>query len=232
MYKYFWKIPGWALVVIGFASIPDDIQTWSEFLTLISPHIDTVTVKMFSIFLFGFLIADATLKIQDVFNIWKSKRKSNKDISPIMSEPIIAPDIDMADAQKHVVSILFPGSDPNDVRYNTEYRVAAKSIVEKLRNGDLIAWGKRIEKVPDGFGFNGTVYKTHTTDKDKLFNKAEWEYRELDPLSASIPWEDKPQTKSFGSNEDHVQFTALRVNLKQVLELWTPTDKTQIEKDI
>ena len=45
-------------------------------------------------------------------------------------------------------------------------------------------------------------------------------------LKANIPgFDTEPQTHSYGSNEDHIQFTALRVNSDQVKNLW-PMENT------
>jgi hypothetical protein len=60
----------------------------------------------------------------------------------------------------------------------------------------------------------------------KLLKKEDWENKKLIPISASIPREDEPQAKYFGSGENPIQFTALRVNLNQVKKLW-PMENTK-----
>lgn len=136
---------------------------------------------------------------------------------PLSIESELTPDINMSDAIDHVVSILCPDKDPNHIDYSREIPPACEQIIKKLRSGELTAWGKRIEIVVK---YGRQKYRTHSTNSDRIFDKIDWEYRELIPLSASIPRKDRPQTKSFGSSKDHIQLTALRVNLKEVQKLW------------
>jgi hypothetical protein len=133
------------------------------------------------------------------------------------------PDIDMADAIDHVVSVLFPDNNPDTTNFVTEIGPAAELIAGKLRSGELTAWGKHIETAPD----QGRLkIKSYFACSGKLLKKEEWENKKLIPISASIPRDDEPQTKHFGSGEGPVQFTALRVNLNQVKKLW-PMENTK-----
>ena len=133
------------------------------------------------------------------------------------------PDIDMADAIDHVVSVLFPDNNPDTTNFITEIGPAAELITGRLRSGELTAWGKHIETVP---GQGRLAIKSYFACSGKLLKKEDWENKKLIPISASIPRDDEPQTKHFGSGEGSVQFTALRVNLNQVKKLW-PMENTK-----
>jgi hypothetical protein len=152
-----------------------------------------------------------------IYGQLKTNRDKVEKLWPKSIKSEIRPDVNMEDAINHVVNVLFPNKNPDHRDITREDTEAIKLINKKLRSGELAAWGKRIEIIPV---HGGVQYKPHTTSNDMLFTKEDWEYRELIPLSASIPREDKPQTRSYGSGEDHIQLTALRVNLKQVEKLW------------
>lgn len=118
------------------------------------------------------------------------------------------PDMDMDKAIDHVMDSLFPDRDPSHLNYGGEVLLACNAILEKLRSGELASWGVRIE--------NGI----HINDKTQSFDKNEWDYRELIPLSSHIPRFDKAQTRTPMENQYPVQLTGLKVNSIQVKKLW------------
>ena len=147
-------------------------------------------------------------------------------VSPPISEeklepPKIEPDIDMANAIDHVMDFLFTGETPkdynyrnkNDLSFSREVRAACKEILKKIKKGDLISWGIRIE--------NGIPLD----DKTKRIDNGEWEYRELKPVSSYSARIDKPQTRTSKGNQHPIQLTGLKVNSNQVKQLW-PEENT------
>jgi hypothetical protein len=128
------------------------------------------------------------------------------------------PDMKMSDAIDYVRSILSPDSDPNVLDYQTEMPKVTDKITEKIKSGEVNTWGKRVEITQE---YGARELRVHIDQEQ--FNQDDWKHREMLPLEASIPTEKKPQTRSVGRSDDHVQFTALKVNEKQIRQAWTDT---------
>jgi len=128
--------------------------------------------------------------------------------------------VDIEQAIDHVMGFLFPDRDKSHQDYQREIPTACKKLVEKFRNGELVALGKRTE-----YYKHLQKYKPHSTDSNRIFDKKDWEYRELIPTASMVPHDKGPQTTSSGSDEDHIQLTALKVDLNTVKTLW-PVENT------
>jgi len=116
--------------------------------------------------------------------------------------PSLKPEVPMAEAIDYLIKILFPDKNPNIGNIDIENRKAVNLITEKLRTGDLKAWG---------------LYVGESVERE--FNKDDWKYRELLPLEASIPTRKYSQTQSVASVNQH-ELTGLRVNFNQVKTVW------------
>lgn len=129
--------------------------------------------------------------------------------APAPEQKRFEPDWSIGEAIAYVVAVLYPDSDPSHINYNAEYKLAPEELVKKIKSGDLLIWGKQVQRRV------GTSDLTVNIDQEQL-NLDDWKHRELLPLEASIPTAKNPQTRSVGRSDDHIQFTDLYVNESQV----------------
>jgi len=150
--------------------------------------------------------------------IYNSLKASKAKVEELWPATKMAQDfVDIEYAVKHVAKFINPGIDFGSIHISNDYGPPCTLITEKLRSGELIARGKRTETTYEG---GRQVHRPHSTDSNRVFDKKDWEYRELIPISSMVPHSEHPQTKSFKSGEDQTQLTALKVDFNQVKKLW------------
>lgn len=110
--------------------------------------------------------------------------------------------VNLCDAVDYVIDILIPDRIPNHTNHDTETKPVMKLFTERFRNGDLRSWGRYVDE-----------------NADREFDRNEWKYRELHPLKANIPYQNKAQTVNVGSHDEH-PLTAIRVDMNEVRRLW------------
>ena len=137
--------------------------------------------------------------------------KQNQAASPEIKSNFVS----IHEAVEHVAKLIKPDIDFGHYHIGNDFGPPCKLITEKLRSGELVARGK---------------YAGTTQDPNRIIDKSEWEYRQLKPISCLHWHDDHPQTESKGSEEDHKQLTAVKVDFNKVKKLWPVSEHLTHEK--
>ncbi len=190
-----------------------------EYLNLHFPKIfyELIFIAGLIIFLFALLLGFRQVLI------YKNIIPDKYDASEMLKEAdVLINYVPIEKAVYHVAKFLNPQINFSHLHITNDLGPACDLLVEKFRNGELMAKGKKTNIVFEG---GRKKYKAHSTDENIEFSQEDWTYRTLKPLASTITYQEDAQTESYGSEEDLTQLTALKVDFNKVKKLW-PVENT------
>lgn len=213
---------GMALFFNGLAALIKFPSNWRTVDPMLSAIYTDPTRLITVVLSFAFLIWLYLPQIKLLRDSHQQEPKSKKpatyarQIDPKRMYIAPKPNMLMSEVLDYVTDLLVSSRTGN---IDEEETLAAQAITEKIKEGKLKTWGKRV-RIKNDFGFRR--YNVNT-DREE-FDLEDWRHRELLPLEAGIPSAETPQTTSSGRDDDHTQFTDLQVNQEQIYKLWPTTD--------